>query len=185
MRPPPQENDDARRARFERLYDAHYAAVLAYALRRSERTVAHDVAAETFLVAWRRLGDVPADAVPWLFAVARRVLANERRADSRRAALVERMRATSAPRPAGDGTERGELLKEALARLPERDLEALALVAWEGLTTAQAARAMGCAAPAMRVRLHRARRRLARALDELQAGVPSTPTPDSMKEAMT
>src|SRR5918997_1497412 len=96
---PPQEDDAARRARFERLYDAHYAAVLAYALRRSGRTIAHDVAAETFLVAWRRLEVVPVDAAPWLYGVARRVLANERRAENRRAALAERMRAMPAPPP--------------------------------------------------------------------------------------
>jgi len=182
----PHENDEARRTRFERIYDAHYAAVLAYALRRSGRTVAHDVAAETFLVAWRRLGDVPLDAAPWLFGVARRVLANERRAESRRVALTERMRSVSPSQPVSDATGRGGLLEGALARLPDRDREALALVAWEGLTTAQAAHAMGCAPTAMRVRLHRARRRLACALDDLQASGASTPLiRDSVKEAMT
>jgi RNA polymerase sigma-70 factor (ECF subfamily) len=181
----PQEDDGARRARFERLYNAHRPAVLAYALRRSERTVAHDVAAETFLVAWRRLDDVPADAAPWLFGVARRVLANERRAQSRRAALTERMRSVPTPGPVA-GAGRSELLAAALARLAEHDREALLLVAWEGLTTAQAARAMGCAAPAMRVRLHRARRRLAGALDELEASAaPAPPTPNPVKEATT
>ncbi|HEV2999433.1 MAG TPA: RNA polymerase sigma factor [Solirubrobacteraceae bacterium] len=163
--------DHARRARFERLYDAHYAPVLAYALRRSERSVAHDVAAETFLVAWRRLDDVPADAAPWLYGVARRVLANERRGAGRRAALAERLRQLPARRPPGEALEGAGSgsLAEALARLPERDREALMLVAWEGLSTAQAARAMGCAPAALRVRLHRARRRLARALDDLQS----------------
>jgi RNA polymerase sigma factor (sigma-70 family) len=174
----PQENDVARRTRFEYLYEAHYAAVLAYALRRTERTVAHDVAAETFLVAWRRLEVVPADATPWLYGVARRVLANERRAESRRAALAERMRAVCVSQPNGDAAARDGLLRAALARLPDRDREALALVAWEGLSTAQAARAMGCAPTAMRVRLHRARRRLARALDDLgPAAAPNPRTP--------
>ena len=183
----PHENDAARRARFERLYDAHYAAVLAYALRRSGRTVAHDVAAETFLIAWRRLEVVPVDAAPWLYGVARRVLANERRAENRRVALAERIRAAPAPLPVEDAAGRAELLPAALARLPERDREALALVAWEGLTTAQAARAMGCAPTAMRVRLHRARRRLARALDDLgSSGTPSLSiTTDPVKEAVT
>lgn len=112
----PQENDAGRRARFERLYDAHYAPVLAYALRRSGRTVAHDVAAETFLVAWRRLDDVPVDAAPWLYGVARRVLANERRAEKRRAALAERMRVTPPPQPDTDPAGRRGLLEAALAR---------------------------------------------------------------------
>ena len=182
----PQENDAGRRARFERLYDAHYAPVLAYALRRSGRTVAHDVAAETFLVAWRRLDDVPVDAAPWLYGVARRVLANERRAEKRRAALAERMRVTPPPQPDTDPAGRRGLLEAALARLPDRDREALALVAWEGLSTAQTAHAMGCAPTAMRVRLHRARGRLARALDDLQASnAPNRPLHDPIKEAMT
>jgi RNA polymerase sigma-70 factor (ECF subfamily) len=181
-----QENEAARRARFERLYDAHYAAVLAYALRRSGRTIAHDVAAETFLVAWRRLEVVPVDAAPWLYGVARRVLANERRAEHRRTALAERMRATRAPEPVDDAVGRAGLLQAALARLPERDREALALVAWEGLSTAQAARAMGCAPTAMRVRLHRARGRLARALDDLgSSGAPDRSISNPVKEAVT
>jgi RNA polymerase sigma-70 factor (ECF subfamily) len=169
----PQENDVARRTRFEHLYEAHYAAVLAYALRRTERTVAHDVAAETFLVAWRRLEVVPADATPWLYGVARRVLANERRAESRRAALAERMRAVCVSQPNGDAAARDGLLRAALARLPDRE-------GWRSsrLSTAQAARAMGCAPTAMRVRLHRARRRLARALDDLgPAAAPNPRTP--------
>ena len=132
-----------RAERFERLYTTHYASVLAYALRRAPRTEADDVVAETFAVAWRRLGDVPDDARPWLYEVARRVLANRRRAEARRMALVDRLRQA----------------------LPEHEREALALVAWEGLSTGAAARAAGCSEVAMRVRLHRARRRLRRALD--------------------
>jgi DNA-directed RNA polymerase specialized sigma24 family protein len=65
--------------RFEGLFRQNYAAVRAYALRRAPHDVAQDVAAETFLVAWRRLDDVPDDALPWLYGVARRVLANQRR----------------------------------------------------------------------------------------------------------
>jgi RNA polymerase sigma-70 factor (ECF subfamily) len=53
----------------------------------------------------------------------------------------------------------------AIAALPERDLEILALVNWHGLDPRQAAKVMGCSVPALAVRLHRARRRLARALD--------------------
>lgn len=52
----------------------------------------------------------------------------------------------------------------ALATLPQRDQEALRLVYWDGLQPSQAARAFGCSAVAMRVRLHRARAHLARTL---------------------
>jgi RNA polymerase sigma-70 factor (ECF subfamily) len=68
--------------RFQEFYRAHEAAVLAYARRRAP-AIAEDVVAETFLVCWRRLDDVPANALPWLYAVARNVLANERRKQAR------------------------------------------------------------------------------------------------------
>jgi len=159
--------------RFERLYDAHYAAVLAYALRRAPRAEADDVVAETFTVAWRRLADVPDEPRPWLYEVARRVLANRRRGDERRAALIERLQAApsiAADEPieglqhTADGPVDLIALATAFAALPEHEREALALVAWEGLSTRDAARAAGCSDVAMRVRLHRARRRLERAL---------------------
>ncbi len=62
---------------FAALYEIHHARVLAYALRRT-RTVAdaEDAAAETFVVAWRKRASIPADPLPWLYGIARRVLAN-------------------------------------------------------------------------------------------------------------
>jgi RNA polymerase sigma factor (sigma-70 family) len=161
--------------RFERLYAAHYASVLAYALRRTRRHDADDVVAETFTIAWRRLGDVPDAAAPWLYEVARRVLANRRRADARRTALIDGLRHTPAIPP--DASSDLEAFAAAFAALPGHEREALALVAWEGLSTGEAARAAGCSDVAMRVRLHRARRRLRRALkpDERPAAPTSTP----------
>jgi RNA polymerase sigma-70 factor, ECF subfamily len=161
--------------RFERLYAAHYASVLAYALRRARRPEADDVVAETFTIAWRRLPDVPDAARPWLYEVARRVLANRRRADARRSALIDRLRHTPAIPP--NASLELEALAAAFAALPAHEREALALVAWEGLSTGDAARAAGCSDVAMRVRLHRARRRLRRALehDERRATHASIP----------
>jgi RNA polymerase sigma factor (sigma-70 family) len=160
----------AREERFEGLFRANYPAVRAYALRRSSPETAQDVVAETFLVAWRRLEDVPADALPWLYGVARRVLANQRRTADRSDALAERV-AASEPQPAGGdpGHSAGEaeILHVALARLPEPSREALMLVAWHGLSGARAARAAGCSRAAFKVRLHRARARLAVELEAL------------------
>jgi RNA polymerase sigma factor (sigma-70 family) len=148
--------------RFERLYATHYAAVLAYALRRAPRAEADDIVAETFTIAWRRIADVPAAERPWLYGTARRVLANRRRGAARRTALLERLQ--EAPSIPVDGAINLTSLATAFAGLPEHEREALALVAWEGLSTGDAARAAGCSDVAMRVRLHRARRRLRRAL---------------------
>lgn len=158
--------------RFEVLFRENYPAVRAYALRRAPRDVAQDVAAETFLVAWRRLDDVPGDALPWLYGVARRVLANTRRSADRSAALERRLAAEPAPAGRADPEEsagEGEVVRSALARLSERDREALMLVAWHGLSGARAARAAGCTRAAFAVRLHRARSRLAAQLASREA----------------
>jgi RNA polymerase sigma-70 factor, ECF subfamily len=122
-----------------------------------------------FLVAWRRLDDVPDDALPWLFGVARRVLANERRSADRRAALERRV-ASDVALGVDTGDRMGDagLLREALAGLSENHREALMLVAWHGLTGARAARAAGCSPATFAVRLHRARSRLAAHLARLE-----------------
>jgi RNA polymerase sigma-70 factor (ECF subfamily) len=125
---------------------------------------ADDVLAETFLTAWRRRGDVPADdALPWLYAVAGNVVRNRRRSERRRIAL--RMRMTESA-PATE--EPDPRLREALARLKPIDREALLLTAWEDLPIERAARAAGCSRATFHVRLHRARGRLAHALAEIE-----------------
>ena len=162
-----------RTERFEDLFRANYAAVRGYAFRRAPRDVAQDVVSETFLVAWRRLDDVPADALPWLYGVARRVLANQRRSANRSAALERRVAAHSGTlggsNDPGQHAGEGEVLRAALARLSDRDREARMLVAWHGLSGVRAARAAGCTRTAFAVRLHRARSRLATELDSLES----------------
>ena len=161
------------------LYEAHAARVLAYALRRASAADAHEVVAQTFLTAWRRLDDVPVDALPWLLAVARSMLSNENRSARRRSELELKLQAASpvlanpALDPALAVEEKetdGELLA-ALERLPERECEALVLVAWDGLDRAGAARVLGCSQATLRLRLHRARRRMR---DELEASARSS-----------
>ena len=156
--------------RFSDLYEGHYDAVLRYALRRTDPETARDVAAETFLVAWRRLDAVPPDAGqvgPWLYGVARRVLANSersrRRAENLTTRLAQESRNASVADAAGAIAE-GARLRAALRMLSDADQEALRLIGWEELDLAAAAVAMGCSRATMAVRLHRARRRLERAL---------------------
>ncbi|RFS87184.1 sigma-70 family RNA polymerase sigma factor [Actinomadura spongiicola] len=120
--------------------DAHYDDVLAYAARRVDHETARDVAAETFLVAWRRRKDIPADRpFPWLLHVARNVLANEARGRRWRGRLWGRLRDDrDHQRPVDDiatGLAEGGRIHAALRRLPERDREALRLVGWECLNT--------------------------------------------------
>jgi RNA polymerase sigma factor (sigma-70 family) len=161
---------DERRTRFDALFDQHYAAVRAYVVRRGLAGIVDDTLSETFLVAWRRIDSVPADPLPWLLAVARRVLANQRRGEARRGALVELL-GSVLPRdpvaePIGDSLDGLSGLGDAIATLSAREREALLLVAWEELDPQRAARVVGCAPAAFRARLYRARRRLAAQLGE-------------------
>ncbi|MGX6603349.1 RNA polymerase sigma factor [Micromonosporaceae bacterium Da 78-11] len=158
--------------RFNRLWQEHAAAVLRYARRRVADEQADEVVAETFVVARRRLDEVPAAALPWLFAVARRVGANVRRSDRRWDALRDRI-ADEAPRdgpavggdgPGDTGSGRAAQVLSALQRLPDDDRELLMLLAWDGLTRPEAAAALGCSRGALAVRLHRARHRLRAAM---------------------
>jgi RNA polymerase sigma-70 factor, ECF subfamily len=174
--------ETTRDQRFERLFRASYAPVRAYALRRAPRETAQDVVAETFLVAWRRLDDVPDDALPWLFGVARKVLANQRRSADRGAALEQRVAASEPSPPSTDPADHlgdSEIVRTALGRLSERHREALMLVAWHGLSGARAARAAGCTHGAFALRLHRARARLSAELSALES--PAVAQPKSME----
>ena len=149
---------------FRRLFDEHNRQVLAYALRRTgQRADAEDVVAGTFAVAWRRFADAPEEELrlAWLYAIAARVLANQRRSLRRLAALRTRLRAVPAA-----AHEEGELqdVVAALKQLRRDDQEILRLAAWEGLTNAELAVALGCSENAATIRLHRARKRLAEQL---------------------
>ncbi len=169
---------DADKARFTVLYESCYHRVLAYALRRAPADEARDVVADVFLVAWRRLDDIPhAHGLPWLLAVARKTLSQERRAADRRTALEDQIVRTQARfAPEADEVE-AEVVERlsvlnALACLSEADREALMLTSWEGLSAREAGVVTGRSAAAFAVHLHRARRRFASAL----AAADSKPT---------
>lgn len=157
-----------RRARFEAIYDANHDRILGYALRRADSAEdARDVVAETFLVAWRRLDDVPEGerARLWLYGTARRVLANQHRGRRRSRRLVTKLQAVPPPSfdEAGDGPEMDGVAR-AFARLADTDRELLLLVGWEGLGPGDLAEVLACRPGAARARLHRARQRFAREL---------------------
>ncbi|MET8081966.1 sigma-70 family RNA polymerase sigma factor [Streptomyces sp. NPDC005303] len=163
--------DPAGHRALEALYTAHADRVLAYLLHRTDRETAQDILSETFVLAWRKSGSVPDDALPWLLASARRLLANRVRSDQRHRALTEHLAMMA------DRTEAAEIadtigtraeVAAALSTLSERDREVLVLSAWYGLTAKQAAVVAGCTATAFAVRLHRARKRFRAAL--LRAG---------------
>jgi RNA polymerase sigma factor (sigma-70 family) len=159
----------SRLARFDALFTEHQRPVLAYAMRRTQALAdAEDVAAETFAIAWRKVDTIPAaEPLPWLFAVARRVLANHRRGHGRRERLAALLRVEDVPTPMRAGENLDGPVFSALASLSPADQEILRLVAWEELGNQQIAVVLGITANAVGIRLHRARARFADALKYL------------------
>jgi RNA polymerase sigma factor (sigma-70 family) len=156
----------SRTERFDALFAAHRRHVLAYAMRRSRAAAdAEDVAAETFIIAWRKIEAIPtAEPLPWLYAVARRVMANHRRGDGRRERLAARLRTKDVATPMRAGEDRDGPAFVALASLSPADQELLRLVAWEELGHRQIAVVLGITPNAVAIRLHRARARFAETL---------------------
>jgi len=155
----------SRRDRFCALYEENYHRILGYALRRTDSSEAADVVAETFTTAWRRLDAVPEGegARLWLYGTARRVLANHHRAQRRRERLAGRLHEQAPPQLESERDEVG-VLSAAFARLREDERELLTLAGWEELGASEIAEVLGCSRNAARIRLHRARRRLAHEL---------------------
>jgi RNA polymerase sigma-70 factor (ECF subfamily) len=139
--------------RFERIYEEHRDAVRAYVRRRAPEDLVEDIVADVFVVVLRRIDDVPTPELPWLYGVARKTLANARR---RTLALPLAQEVAYEPEPVADPQ-----LARAFAALSDADREVLRLVAWEGLSSRDAARVLECSPVACRVRYHRAKSRLA------------------------
>ena len=181
LRPAQHVRGGDRRRRFEEIYAAQCAPLLGYALRRtSNGDDAADIVAETFLIAWRRLDDVPAGdgARLWLYGVARRVLANHHRGERKKSELSDRLSRDLAV-VHHDPEYTGELAVAATAfrSLADPDRELLALVGWEGLDHAEIAAVLGCSRNAVRIRLHRARARFAEAVSQFDR---PAPVPDAI-----
>lgn len=156
---------------LEVVFAAHHEAVSRYVRRRTRPELVDDAVAETFLVACRRPDAIPLDPLPWLLGVARRVLATQRRSTRRRLALTTRLAEVIGPSavPASEQDSEENTVRTALVRLSAADREAITLIAWEDLTPAQAAIALGLSDTAFRARLSRARKRLRKQLDRRPA----------------
>ncbi|CAL9568744.1 hypothetical protein SUDANB121_04815 [Nocardiopsis dassonvillei] len=159
--------------RLADLYDRYHARILAFCLLRADETAAEEVASETFVIAWRKLSAIPDPPLPWLLGVARNLLRKQYGARMRRETLLRRLADLSDRRDEQDWdvAERFVLRESAvraLSELSEKHVEALTLVAWHGLSPAEAGQVVGCSAGTFSVRLHRARRALARQLETLE-----------------
>jgi len=163
--------------RFREMYQATERDVLAYFLRRTDATSARDGAAETYLVAWRRIDDVPAEdeSLPWLYGVARRVLANQRRSYKRYAALGRKLSGIGVPEDPSPEvivlrrSEDQEIL-DAVERLRPEDQEILRLAVWEELPHRQIAEMIGTSAHAITQRIYRITRQLSGEIERSSPG---------------
>ncbi|MFD6177019.1 MULTISPECIES: RNA polymerase sigma factor [unclassified Isoptericola] len=155
--------DDAHaRELLTQMWVDQHEAVTRFVARRVEASLVDDVVSETFLVAWRRLPDVPEDPKPWLLGVARNVLATHLRTHGRWRALGVRLEREPAAGKEGTddlAAERADL-RRAWEMLTDADREVIALVAWDGLTAVEGARVLGIRPSTFSVRLTRARKRL-------------------------
>ncbi|GIH73759.1 DNA-directed RNA polymerase sigma-70 factor [Planobispora longispora] len=150
---------------FIAMYSRYYDEVLRYAWRRVGPDYAAEVVSETFTVAWRRAGELPEHELPWLYTVARNIIANRRRAEERQEHLLTALAETVRTEPDhADAVTRRQAAVEALQSLSPDDRELVRLVAWDGLDARGAAAVLGCSAAAVHVRLHRLRKRLSRTL---------------------
>ncbi|MFS0729976.1 RNA polymerase sigma factor [Curtobacterium sp. 1P10AnD] len=146
--------------------------LLSYLRRRTDADEAPDLLGETFVVAWRRVDDLPDDAEGtrmWLFGIARVVVLNHARGVRRRWALADRLRGHAALMPAtAPPADEHTAVRDAVARLEPDMAELVRLVHWDGFTIADAARVIGVPASTARSRYQRAKELLRSALDPTQ-----------------
>lgn len=173
MRPDPQRPTPEQR--FLAAYRAHFPDVSRYVRRRVYPGEEQEILAEVFLVVWRHVDDIPDDPLPWLFRIAYFEVANHRRSRIRLSELSERIGRADREIEGdlADTAAENDALLRAFQGLSVSDKEILRLVAWEGLSSAEGAKVLGCSVASFRVQLHRARKRLLRALE-----VPDTNTGD-------
>jgi len=163
-------------AEFEAFYAATFRDVQAFVRRRAHPMLVEEILSETYLVAWRRRADVPAEARAWLFTVARNQMLSAHKGVRRQRELHVRLSAEPAPQQVEDdatGVIERLTLQEAWNTLRAGDQEVLALALFEELDAPSAAEVLGCSRTAYAMRLSRARRRLGAALQSRA----ETPTP--------
>ena len=164
-------------ALFAALVDRHGPMVLRYLTRRVGPSLAEDLAAETFLRAFRSRQTYRSEhgsALPWLYGIATNLLRNHARSEQRRTEVLGRMAAQIA---FDDGQQRVDdaltaastlqKLTSTFQSLSAAERDVLVLVAIEGLAYQEAACALGVPIGTVRSRLARARSELRQALAEL------------------
>ncbi|GGP95084.1 RNA polymerase sigma factor [Streptosporangium pseudovulgare] len=159
---------------FAGIFDRYVRQIHRYAARRLGTQAADDIAAETFLIAFRRRASYDLAqrlARPWLYGIATRLIARHRRSEERFLRSLCRTGQDPLPEPMADAVvdrvaaqEKDRVLARALAGLSRGDRDVLLLVAWGDLSYEEVAEALGIPVGTVRSRLHRARRKTRAAL---------------------
>jgi RNA polymerase sigma-70 factor (ECF subfamily) len=175
MRSVRQDDRSAAVARYEQLYELHYARVVAYCRRRTAPARVDDAVADTFTVAWRRIDDVPEGtaSLMWLYRVAHRVVGHQWRSSDRHERLQRRLAAVpdwpvAEPDTAAISADETERVLRAAEHLNESDAEVLRLLCWERLTRSEIAEVLELTPNAVSQRIHRARKNLAEEFARLE-----------------
>ncbi len=162
-------------ARFAEMYETFFRPLYGYCIRRATPDRVDDLVAETFLIAWRRIDDVPTgeEALPWLYAVAFKVLGNQWRSQTRQRRLEDKMSAIGTTHVSSTedfivtGQESRQVL-EAVSRLKRTDQEILKLAMWEEVSHADITVILGISPGAVKQRLYEARKNLTREYNRLE-----------------
>ena len=166
-----EEHPDDARARFEALAAEIVEPLRRFLARRTDPDTAEDVLAETLLVCWRRLDQVPEHALPWAYGVARNCLANIQRGDRRQVRLAARISVVDPPEEAvREPADPDERVTAALAAMRPEEAELLRLWAWEQLGPGEIATVLGITPNAVSIRLHRARGKFVDELRKIDSG---------------
>lgn len=165
-------DDEERRRRFEELARGLVEPLRRFLARRTDPATADDVLADTLLVCWRRVEELPADPLPWAYGVARNCLANAERGERRQRRLAVKLASVAPPDVAPDPAEQpgDDTVTAALAELRPAEAELLRLWAWEQLGPGEIAIVLGITPNAASIRLHRARQSLGDRLRKIDRG---------------
>ena len=162
-------------ARFAEIYERFFRRLYGYCIRRTDPDRVDDVVAETFLIAWRRIADVPEgdEALPWLYAVAFKVLGNQWRSKTRRQRLDDKLTAVGiAPVSTTEdyvvANEESRQVLEAVSKLKRTDQEILKLAMWEEVSRSDIAYVLAITPGAVKQRLYEARKNLTREYNRLE-----------------
>jgi len=155
---------------FEDLFRTYHSVLVAAAYNRlNDVGDAEDAAAEVFAQAWRRRGEsAHVLTIAWLYSTLRNVVGNQYRGRTRHARRVERAEANYRDLNAEASNEVLDV-RAAVNRLEPPDRELIWMAFWEDLTRDEMAEILGCTAATLRVRLHRAKKRLESLLAESTA----------------